>query len=76
MSPSVGCPGPGAFLSGGAFVRRVFCPGALLAGGTFGKGNFCPGVFCPGGLLFAGLMPVPPKFNTYTQRLGFLCLAS
>ena len=21
-------------------------------------------------------MPVPPKFNTYTHRLGFLCLAS
>jgi len=23
-----------------------------------------------------GLMPVPPKFNTYTHRLGFLCLAT
>ena len=23
-----------------------------------------------------GLMPVPPKFNAYTNRLGFLCLAS
>jgi len=23
-----------------------------------------------------GLMPVPPKFNAYTHRLGFLCLAS
>ena len=22
------------------------------------------------------LMPVPPKFNAYTHRLGFLCLAS
>jgi len=22
-----------------------------------------------------GLMPVPPKFNAYTHRLGFLCLA-
>jgi len=21
-------------------------------------------------------MPVPPKFNAYTHRLGFLCLAS
>jgi len=21
-----------------------------------------------------GLMPVPPKFNAYTNRLGFLCL--
>ena len=47
--------GPGGSLSGGAFVR---------------------GVFCPGGLLSEGLMPVPPKFNAYTHRLGFLCLAS
>ena len=23
-----------------------------------------------------GLMPVPPKFNAYTHRLGFLYLAS
>ena len=23
-----------------------------------------------------GLMPVPPNFNAYTNRLGFLCLAS
>ena len=23
-----------------------------------------------------GLMPVPPKFNAHTHRLGFLCLAS
>ena len=23
-----------------------------------------------------GLMSVPPKFNAYTHRLGFLCLAS
>ena len=64
-----------------------FFPGGLLAGGTFGLGDFCPGglfrggafvrgVFCPGGLLFGGLMPVPPKFNAYTHRLGCLCLAS
>ena len=26
--------------------------------------------------LSGGLMPVPPKFNAYTHRLGFLCLAS
>jgi len=26
--------------------------------------------------LYGGLMPVPPKFNAYTNRLGFLCLAS
>ena len=25
--------------------------------------------------LSGGLMPVPPKFNAYTHRLGFLCLA-
>ena len=68
---------PGVLLSGG-----VFCPGALLAGGTFGRGDFCPGgllsggVFCPGGLLSGGLMLFPPKFNAYTNRLGFLCLAS
>ena len=29
-----------------------------------------------GGLLSGGLMPVPSKFNAYTHRLGFLCLAS
>jgi len=23
--------------------------------------------------LSGGLMPVPPKFNAYTNRLGFLC---
>jgi len=46
--------------AGGAFVRRVFCPGGLLSGGGGG----------------GGLMPVPPKFNAYTHRLGFLCLAS
>jgi len=33
------------------------------------------GHFFPGGLLAGGLMPVPPKFNAYTNRLGFLCLA-
>jgi len=26
--------------------------------------------------LSGGLMPVPPNFNAYTHRLGFLCLAS
>ena len=48
-----------------------FFPGSLLAGGTFGRLDFLPGV-----LLSRGLMPVPPKFNAYTHRLGFLCLAS
>jgi len=59
----------------------VFCPGALLAGGTFGRGifvreGFCPRGLLPGGTFVRGLMPVPPNFNAYTYRLGFLCLAS
>jgi len=49
MSPLVGCPGPGGFLSGGAFVRGVFCPGGLLAGGIFVRECFCPGGLLPGG---------------------------
>jgi len=80
-SPLVGCPGPGVFLSAGAFVRGVFCPGDFfpggrLPGGTFGRGDFWPGDFCPGVLLSGGLMPVPPNFNAYTHSLSFLCLAS
>ena len=85
MSPLVGVWGrgdfwPGVLLSGGSFARGTI-PGGLLAGGTFGWGHFWPGGFCPGGLLpggtfVRGLMPVPPKFNAYTHRLGFLCLAS
>ena len=62
---------PGVLLSGGTFFPGVFCPGALLAGGIFVLGRLLPG-----GLLAGGLMPVPPKFNAYTHRLGFLCLAS
>ena len=73
--------------AGGIFVRGCFCPGGLLPGGTFSPGAllsggflsggaFVRGVFCPGGLLSGGLMPVPPKFNAYTHRVGFLCLAS
>jgi len=46
------------------------------AGGIFVRGCFCPVGLLPGGLLSGGLMPVPPKFNAYTNRLGFLCLAS
>jgi len=65
MSPLVGCPGLGDF-----------CPGVLLSGGSFARGTFFPGVFCPEALLAGGLMPVPPKFNAYTHRLGFLCLPS
>ena len=30
----------------------------------------------PGGTFSGGLMPGPPKFNAYTHRLGFLCVAS
>ena len=58
------------FFPGSPGVRGVFCPGALLAGGTFGRGDFWPGA-----LLSGGLCPFP-KFNAYTNRLGFLCLAS
>ena len=70
------CPGgilPGGLFPRGYFARGHFWPGGLLAGGAF---VFCPGVLCPRGLLSGGLMPVPPKFNAYTYRLGFLCLAS
>ena len=49
----------------GIFVQGCFCPG-----------DFFPGGLLPGGLLSGGLMPVPPKFNAYTNRLGFLCIAS
>ena len=70
--------GAGGFLSWGAFFPGVFCPeallaGGLLAGGFLSGGAFVRGVFCLGGHLSAGLMPVPPKFNAYTHRLGFLC---
>ena len=41
-----------------------FCPGVLLSGGLL-----------PGGTFVRGTMPVPPKFNAYTHRLGFLCLS-
>ena len=46
------------------------------AGGIIVRGAFVRGVFCQGGLLSGGLRPVPPKFNAYKNRLGFLCLAS
>jgi len=39
------------------------------AGGLLSGGAFVRGVFCPGGLLSGELMPVPPKFNAYTNRL-------
>ena len=40
----------------------------------FPRGSFARRHFWPGGLLSGGLMPVPPKFNAYTHRLGFLCV--
>ena len=63
MSPLVGCPGPGGFLSGGAFVWGVFCPEGLFPRGSFARGHFWPGkllageifvqgCFCPGGGVF------------------------
>jgi len=40
-------------------------------------GHFFPGCLLAGGFLSGRLiMPVPPKFNAHTHRLGFLCLAS
>ena len=70
MSPLVGCPGLGDF-----------CPGVLLSGGSFARGTFSPGDFFPGGLLpggtfVRGAYARSSKFNAYTYRLGFLCLAS
>jgi len=44
----------------------------VAAGHFLTRGDFCPGVFLPGGTFVRG--PVPPKFNAYTHRLGFLCL--
>ena len=53
--------GAGGFLSGGAFVRWVFCPGALLPGGIFVWGAFIRGSFARGSFVRGGLMPVPPQ---------------
>ena len=59
------------------FVRGLKnWPGDKLARGLLAGGIFVRGCYCPGGLLSGGLMPVPPKFNAYTNRLGILCLAS
>jgi len=66
MSPLVGCPGPGEFLSGGCFARRDFFPGGLLPGSTFGRtfgrgifvrGAVVRGVFCPGALARVDFCP-------------------
>ena len=65
---------PGSLLPVGTFGREDFCPGGLLlraglSGGSFARGTFARGTFV------RGLMPVPPNFNAYTNRLSFLCLA-
>jgi len=62
MSPLVGCPGP-VFFVGGTRTRTKTK--------TETKTKNVRGC-----LLSGGLMPVPPKFNACTHRLGFLCLAS
>jgi len=63
MSPLVGCPGPGGFLSGGAFVR-----------GSFARGDFCPGGLCPFPqvqFVYApsrlSIRPPLPKFSGYVE---------
>jgi len=61
MSPLVGCPGPEGFLSGEQERERKRERKRKLERKL---------------KLSGGLMPVPPKFNAYTHRLGFLCLAS
>ena len=71
----------GHFFPRGSFGRGVFCPGDFFPGGIFVREVFCPGGFCPGGLLpggtfVRGAYASSPKFNAYTNRLGFLCLAS
>jgi len=58
-----------------------FFSGSLLAGETFGRGDFCPGVLLSGGsfargTFVRGAYARSSKFNAYTHRLGFLCLAS
>ena len=40
--------------------------GVFLSGGSFARGTFVRGAY----------VRPPPKFNAYTNRLGFLCLAS
>ena len=60
------------YVAAGHFSPGSFGRGAFVRG----VGGFCPGGLLPGGTFVGGLMPVPPKFNAYTHRLGFLCLAS
>ena len=76
----------GTFVRGGLClflqVQRVCAPSRLsvpsigtFGRGSLGRGDFCQGVLCPGGLLSGGAYACSPKFNAYTHRLGFLCLA-
>jgi len=65
MSPLVGCPGPGGFLSGERERERKRKRERKRERKLERKLK-----------LSGGLMPVPPKFSAYTHRLGFLCLAS
>ena len=53
-----------------------FFPGGRLAGGIFVRGCFCPVGLLPGGTFVRGAYARSPKFNAYTNRLGFLRLAS
>ena len=72
MSPLVGCPGPGGFLSGGAFclLPGDFFPGGLLPGGTFGRGDFCPGGLLPGGTFVQGAYARSPQVQCVWSRLS------
>ena len=83
MSLLVGCPGPGGFLSGGVFVwgglfpRGSFARGHFLPGGLLDGAFFSGGAFVRGGDTFVrGAYVRSPKFNAYTNRVGFLCLPS
>jgi len=71
-----------------AAIEYVAACWVFGAGGIFVRGDFVRGVFCPGGgqqewklrlsggVFCLGAYARTPKFNAYTHRLGFLCLAS
>ena len=50
--------------------------GYLAAGHFFPRGLLAGGFLSGGAFVWGGLLPVPPKFNAYTHRLGLLCIAS
>ena len=64
-----------AFCTISTRTRMVQLP-ATAAIEYVAAGHSFPGGFLAGGTFVRGLMPVPPKFNAYTYRLRFLCLAS